>query len=172
MKSSIIKITALVLACALTGCVTPYVQPTRPTATPFDAAAFVPYAQTGTAEITGQAFLKTMSGDVKLGAGCTINLFPATTYMKEVISMKEQGIAPTNHTPENVAILMKHARQTVADAEGRFKFSGLPAGEYSLETTIEWQYVNAGAFMSTTGGLVRKMITVADGDRLNIVLTR
>lgn len=171
MKSKLLPLLFTVLIFA--GCVTPVPpKPASPTTAPFDASAFAPYMEKGTARISGQAFLKTMGGDVKTGAGCTIRLIPATAYMKEVISLKERGMSPSNHTQENVDVMMKAARSTVADADGRFEFTNLPAGEYSLETTIEWQYVNSGAYRSTTGGLVRKMITLGDGEALKIMLTR
>ena len=46
-------------------------------------AKFAPFAGTGSGRIKGSAFLKTRSGDVKLGAGNKVYLMPATAYTDE-----------------------------------------------------------------------------------------
>ena len=59
-------------------------------------------------------------------------------------------------------------RKTVADADGRFKFSGLAAGDYYVCTDVIW-----GAYMGsipyTTGGLVGQIVHV-NGDSTNEVV--
>ena len=43
-----------------------------------DPAEYAPFLEEGTGVVSGQAFMKTRGGDVKLGAGNTVTLDPIT----------------------------------------------------------------------------------------------
>jgi len=165
MKNKSITILACVAILALAGCMT-----SAPTANPkaaFDPADFAPYGKTGTAEVHGQAFLKTKGGAVKVGAGQTVTLIPATDFMKEVRALRDKGYQVPAMTKEVADSINQYCRKTVADAQGNFEFTGVPAGEYLIEVNITWLVT---AYRST-GGLVSKLITVKDGEKQKILLT-
>jgi len=66
----------LMAAVALVGChATPPAQPIS-IDVPFSDAEFASWAGTGNANIGGQAFLKTLGGDVKTCAGQDVSLIP------------------------------------------------------------------------------------------------
>jgi hypothetical protein len=104
----------------LSGC-----RPPTQMKTPFSSAEFEPYKAKGTGKIVGQAFLKTRGGDVKTGAGNTVQLWPFTPFMKEVISLKEQGYSITNYTNEVVNQILPYVRESIGDGNGNFEFSDL-----------------------------------------------
>jgi hypothetical protein len=54
---------------------------------------------------------------------------------------------------------------TVADAEGRFRFTGLSAGRYFIRTEVTWEVPTIGI----QGGLVFKTVDLADGQQADIV---
>jgi hypothetical protein len=168
MKTKFLASLFVLSLLAIAGCET---APTsRPTIQPFDPAAFVPYRQPGTGKISGQAFLKTRGGDIKLGAGNKVTLSPATAFNKEVRMMRDQGIEPSNYTDAEIAQFKDTIRNTIADAQGNFEFSGLPAGEYLLEVVIRWE-VPGQYGLDTTGGIVHKNVTIKDGESVKVMLT-
>lgn len=156
------------LACGLVlaGCATPSAH----TAVPFDASAFAPYSAPGNCRITGQAFLTTRGGEVRVGAGRTVSLTPATPFIREVRALRDRGIMPISVTPEVSAEIKKHVRRTIADAQGNFEFADLPAGDYLLETLIEWE-VPSSYGMHKTGGMVVSYVTIVPGETKRVVLT-
>lgn len=148
---------------SLTGCA---VAPQTTMKTPFSVKDFEPYRAKGTAKIYGQAFLKTRGGDVKVGAGDKVLLWPAPPFMKEVISLKDQGYSITNYTQDMVQQMQPYIRETVCDAQGNYEFLDLPPGDYFLEVTITWLAGN-----QSTGGLIRKSVTLPEGQPMRVVLT-
>lgn len=134
--------------------------------TPYDRAAFVKYEQTGTGAVSGQAFLKTLGGDVKYAAGNTIYLIESTPYTDELYRAAErnQPISEETLNPD----FKLYARQVTADGEGEFTFDNLPAGKYYVWTTITW-YVSQ---YRQSGGGVTGEVVVRDGETAKIILTR
>src|SRR5690606_1236593 len=137
MKTRILILALAMLA--LSGCVTTQT-PVKDVAmqNQFSAADLEPYAHAGTASIIGQAFLTTRGGDVKVGAGREVVLLPATVFVKEAMTHIDRGYRPAAYQAARAEI-HKVARTTIADAEGRFEFVGVPAGDYILQTEITWQ---------------------------------
>jgi hypothetical protein len=85
--------------------------PTVKQAVSFDEDAFKPYSGSGTASVVGSAFMKTQGGDVKLGAGDTVNLFPQTPYTQERTQLVQRGamLEPPDlrvHRPESTQLLV------------------------------------------------------------------
>lgn len=62
------------------------------------------------------------------------------------------------------------ARRQIADAEGRFEFTDLPAGDYMLEVEITWEA--AGMYGPVkTGSMVWKFVTAEEGGKHRVMLT-
>lgn len=115
--------------------------------------------------IEGQAFLVTKSGEVKYGAGKLVYLNPVTTYSTEwhthqVIGHKDAGPNDSRTRP--------YHREMVADATGRFRFEGLPPGDYYLACPIIWHI----DMYSTSGGWAHAQVKVEDGKVTHAVVTR
>lgn len=132
----------------------------------WDPADFSQYERKGTAKIYGQAFLMTRGGDVKLAAGQTVTALPATAFVKEVRTLRDQGILPISVTDPVAAVMSKATREAIVDAQGNYEFLNLPEGEYLLEVKIEWL---AGGYK--TGGLVHKIVSIRNGESQKVILT-
>ncbi|MGD1090116.1 MAG: hypothetical protein ABR955_15535, partial [Verrucomicrobiota bacterium] len=121
------------LAALVAGCATQMT-------TPFDESAFQPFVGKGTSTITGQAFQKTIGGDVKYGAGDEVSLIPATPYTTEMIQAWQKSarknllLLPPQITPQ----LQKYVREVIADGSGNFEFQNIPAGDYYIVCPIFW----------------------------------
>lgn len=157
-----------VLIFVLSGCATT----PKPINTPFNEADLLPYANPGTATITGNAFMKTMGGDVKFAAGNELRLVPLTPYMQE----RFQKAVLNQERIENPNPAMdKYVRRTIVDGHGNFQFKSVPAGEYVILTNIYWQIPNTNSFgakMQATGGIAYAIVKVANGETVNAVVTR
>lgn len=138
---------------------------------PFDERAFAFSLQQGTGVIAGQAFLKTMGGDVKLGAGNEVELVPLTPYIRERLALGT--IAGKNIEPRDPRV-NAYIRRTVADAGGNFEFTNVPAGEYVLYCLIQWMAPSAYSMtgVMATGGMAYGTVKIAEGQRVKAVVTR
>jgi len=117
----------------------------------------------GHATISGQAFSKTVGGDVKYGAGNTIILWPKTAYTTECLAM----LGANTYCGEK---LTDYARTVRADGEGRFVFGDLKPGSYIVWTMITWG-VPGPYGISTTGGMVSGFVDVkSDVDMATVYL--
>lgn len=101
--------------------------------TPFAAGALAPWDGHGPANLHGQAFLKTVGGDVKTCAGARVLLLPATPYVDELLTKTKAGIS-VQVDPR----LMSYSRSTICDAQGSFSFVGLPAQRWYVLTDVTW----------------------------------
>jgi hypothetical protein len=157
----------LALPTLLCSCVVPQA-PMQPVQTVFDEAEFAPYAASGTATVTGQAFLKTLGGDVKLGAGNTVQLLPVTTYTSELRrrgTLRGERVGPVDPRIE------KYRRTTIADGNGNFEFRNLPAGEYYVTCVITWE-IPSQYGLQQTGGIAYGTVQVGAGETAKVVVTR
>lgn len=132
----------------------------------FDPAPLEPYRGRGEAKISGQAFLKTREGDIKIGAGNVVILVPATSWM---LNMRELDMIPAQLPSKIRPIVDEIERATEADAAGNFEFSGLPAGVYQIETTITWVVPRQ---VAEAGGRVARIVTVRENEAVRAMLTR
>lgn len=136
--------------------------------TAFNETEFAPYAGTGTSTITGQAFLKTLGGEVRLGAGNTVQLVPVTSYTTEVrqrVTIGGEHVGPVDPRIE------KYRRTTIADASGSFEFHNLPPGEYYVSCVITWQVPGQNG-LYPTGGVAFGTVKVGEGETAKVVVTR
>jgi hypothetical protein len=100
---------------------------------PYVESEFAKYKLPGTATLTGQAFMKTMGGDVKYAAGNEVALNPVTSmsnqwYQESYLSGK--GLSEPD--PKYLAAVIT----TTADGEGRFRFNNIPEGDYYLRSEV------------------------------------
>lgn len=123
----------------------------------------------GSATITGSAFLKTKGGDVKVGAGDKVELIPAAPYTRERFEFVTQS-AYTHIEPRDPR-LAKYVRSTIADAQGNFEFRNIPAGEYFIACLIEWRYA-VGSSSAITGGQAIAFVSVANDEVKKVVVTK
>jgi hypothetical protein len=133
---------------------------------------YAPFRQKGTAVVEGQAFLTTRGGDVKKGAGRLVTLDPATTYSQEWYSRFGNRYAQFDAVPGD-SLFARARRTTVADADGRFRFTDLAPGRYIVRTTVTWEvptgnlYVNT---MSVQGGIVSEIVEARNGETKTVML--
>lgn len=158
---------AATIAATLAGCAAPQQQVVqRP---PFPEAEYATLEKEGTATVTGQVFLKTRGGDVKTGAGNVVYLNPATSYSKFIYDRRNQ---PVSFSPPDTRLLA-YLRQTVADASGRFTFKNVPAGEYYVTGQVTWEApVGYQGSMVRQGGMIWKLISVQEGEAVEIMVTQ
>jgi hypothetical protein len=125
-----------------------------------------PYLSDGDASISGQAFLTTRGGSVIKGAGKTVTLDPATStgnewWGKAGIIYVHRALTPPSAAFQNAR------RTTTADADGRFKFSNIPAGKYYVRTEVTWEI---GGDNPTQGGIVGQALEVKSNQNKEVIL--
>lgn len=137
-----------------------------PLARSSDSAEYASFAGIGGLAVSGQAFLTMAEGEVRLAAGRPVTLDPATTFARRWFGRLGADVvrfqAPAMHQEFNAA-----RRMTVADAEGRFWFSGLRPGTYLLRSTVSWK---SDADSVAQGGVVAGLVTVVEGAPNEVIL--
>jgi hypothetical protein len=134
-----------------------------------DAAEYDIYLGGGTRELRGQAFLTTRTGDVKLAAGRLVTLDPVTRYARRWFT--RYGADPFRFDAPAPDSLFTTARRTATtDAEGRFGFSDIPAGQYLLRSVVTWQADSAGS--AVEGGVVAALVSLDREDIYDLSLSR
>jgi len=94
---------------------------------------YAPYKGEGTGRVCGQAYLSMEDGQLHVASGDRVLLAPATSYTEEAMMVKVlRGHKMVDPDPE----AMKFEQHTKTDSEGRFCFTGLPAGEYYVVADI------------------------------------
>ena len=139
---------------------------------PADPSEYAPYEKPGTGSISGQAFLVTTSGDAKKAAGKDITCDPATSIARRWWNEAKvyQKISP--RLPDDPKFLAM--RKTVTgDAEGKFTFDNLPAGDYLIRTTIEWEPLHCGepgyGYCSRQAGAVGGLVHLNAGEKKSVI---
>lgn len=152
---------------ALTGCATHNVPPPQwNQSSDKTEDEYKPYLVDGDASIIGQAFLTQQSGGVVKAAGRTVTLDPATTVGNEWWTKAGVMYVFRFLTPPSAAF-QNARRTTVADADGRFKFTNIPAGKYYVRTEVTWEI---GGRNSSQGGLVGQAVEVKSNQNKEIIL--
>ncbi len=142
--------------------------------TVFDPAEYEPFDRTGTGVIEGQAFIRKQGGGVVTAAGGEVSIRPATRFSDEWYQRSVLGNEELDPAPPEV---MKYWQATIADADGRFSFEGLPAGEYYVTSLIKWEvpvgYYGGGVASTRTEAYVaHAKATVKDGQVTRAIVTR
>ncbi len=132
--------------------------------TPFVEADFAPYGTGGSASIAGRAYMVRGDGQVVSAAGQPVVLVPWNDYTREIRAAAEAGYQSiANRDPR----YGRYRRTTTADGDGRFTFSGLPAGDWSLMTSVIWE--EAGRQQRD---FMYENVTVGTGGRADVVISR
>lgn len=127
----------------------------------FDESEYVGTDRAGTATITGQAFLVfEADGSVAHGAGATVHLNPVTSYSTE---WYQKAVVTSSAITDPDPRAAKYRREAIADADGRFVFHGVPAGEYYVTCPIAWSgYLWNYAYAK---------VVVHEGEKIDVVVT-
>ncbi len=136
--------------------------------TPFVEAEFLPFISVGTGVVVGQAFAKSVQGDVKLAAGEMVELVPLTTYTRERFeraTLNEERLEPRDPR------LTKYIRKTVANATGDFEFTDVPPGDYLVFCDIRWAVEDTTVFPIKVGGLAYGEVSVKEGGRHKVIVS-
>jgi hypothetical protein len=139
---------------------------------PADASEYAPYEKPGTGAISGQAFLVTTSGDAKKAAGKEITCDPATSLSRRWWNEAKVYQKINARLPDDPKFLAM--RKTVTgDAEGRFAFDNLPAGDYLIRTTVQWEPLHCGelgySYCSAQAGAVGGLVHLNAGEKKNVI---
>lgn len=164
---NLIKFVFFFALLALTGCAAIEVPP--PTWNPITdqtEAEYKTYLAEGDANISGQAFMTTQGGSVIKAAGRNVTLDPATSTGNEWWGKAGKKYIFRDLTPPSVAF-KNGRRTTVADADGKFKFTNIPAGTYYVRTEVTWEI---GANYGTQGGLVGQVVDVKPKQSKEVIL--
>jgi hypothetical protein len=151
----------LLLACgALSAC------PQNPTMTKQELRnmqEYATYRETGTSIIEGQVLVHLPSGEEIYGGNCQVRLLPVSTattqYMNSIVL--PGAVSRPRKELESVSWL------AIADTEGRFRFTELPAGEYYVTCPMAW--VQDG---KTHQGIAFATAEVEENAAVSVVVTR
>ena len=162
MKKKIIIAASIVIV--FTGC--EQVIETTNAYNPSDAAYI---HEDGDAVIEGQAFLRTVIGEVRTCAGSEVLLFPVTEYSSERMWITYGNISGgrslTNQRPDDPdPRYWRDALYSMCDAEGDFRFTGVPPGEYFITSGVWWEAPQNAYYSSTEGADLMKRIKVTGTD--------
>jgi len=165
MKKTLLAITLLLSAACAREIVT---------TVPFDPSEVSFINQTGSGQISGQAFLRQNGGGVVTCAGQDVTLVPAGAFARERItaiygnmnggrinvfqSANQEGV-----DPQYFALM----RTTSCDAEGDYEFNGLAAGAYYVTTSVLWTV--PGQFVPE-GGAMSKLVQLGSGESKRVLL--
>ncbi|UCE74111.1 MAG: hypothetical protein JSV56_00020 [Methanomassiliicoccales archaeon] len=177
MLTSLVRVLAVMMVVGLmSGCAG--LQPAvKRVPFPAEEYAKLPEMGTGTATVRGQAFLKTMVGEVKYAAGNEVVLAPVTSYSTQMYETSGNWAIdswrpyPQYEPRQPDPRRKKYGGYTQGDGEGRFEFKKVPEGEYYLGTYVQWSIPQQYGYRPQ-GGTITKKITVEEGKEYNMILTR
>ncbi len=159
MMNKILSRLSIIAILFIAGCVAP--TPYHLT-TPFAEGDFQPWAGSGPATLQGQAFLKTVGGDVKTCAGAVVVLIPANAYDRELIQAEKAGYSDVEGAPQTWA---RYAHQTRYDAQGNFLFADVPALTRIIETSVSWGIPTESMLVpiDKQGGVLNQEVSLRPG---------
>ena len=133
----------------------------------FDEREFAWSAKEGAATLQGQAFARTMSGDVKYCAGVEIYLVPVTAYTRAIAAALQDG---KRHFAPQPEAYKRYRRTTVGDGMGSFEFNKLPAGSWYVGCDLVW-HVPTQLGLQATGAIVERRVDLKEGQIVRVVVT-
>lgn len=138
-------------------------------ATPFDEAEFAPYAQPGNSIINGEAFWRAPDGRTLLARRREVVLVPDTAYTRELVEPSRSG--RYSRVANFDRRYFRYRRTATTDERGHFRFTGLPAGSYILQTSVTVS--NPGRYGLANGSVyLRQQVTVGPDAAVYAVLSR
>lgn len=142
----------------------------------YDASKISWVYKEGTGKVSGQAFLRTMSGNVKTCAGLRVLLVPVSDYSSERMSViygaTDKGYKPYSQANAPLEPISKDFvatfRNTNCNAQGEFSFSGLPVGSYFVLADVLWKVRVSEGF---EGGTLLQKVTIEHGKDKKILMS-
>jgi hypothetical protein len=125
-----------------------------------------PFVGSGSGTVVGQGFLRQQGGGVVTCAAATVYLVPEVPYTRERIGLLLRG-----QNPEPPAInvddrLNAVRRETICDAQGRFRFNQIPPGDWFAITSVGW--IVGGV---QQGGGLYKAVAVRPSHETEVLMT-
>lgn len=151
--AAVVGVSVVIFGCAA---------PAEPPKAAFNAAEAAYVHRQGNGVLKGQAFARQAGGGVVTAAGEKVYLAPATPFFREASMRSSRGDRLILNPEAD-----KYTKETVADAEGRFVFSSLAAGDYVVMTQVRWIVAGSGE-----GGNVYAIGTVRPGATTEVVAAR
>ena len=102
---------------------------------PFNETEFLALPSSGTATVTGKAFIKTTTGNIHFAKNAEVRLNPKTSYSRQWYKVNYLG--RTNIADADPRYL-GYVRKVRADENGRFTFNDVPAGDYYISAPVFW----------------------------------
>lgn len=140
---------------------------------PFNSSEVSFVNRSGSAQITGQAFLRQRSGGVVTCAGNDVALIPAGAYAKEFIT-RAFGDVRGGRIPAIMAPQVQHPpefgalqRRTTCDAEGDFEFRDVANGDYYISTILLWEVPGQ---IIPEGGALTELVQVRNGRNQRVLV--
>ena len=158
-RGKVTKAVVVVLGLAYAGCAVPV-----PMQTKFDYSELKPYLEPGENSIRGQGFLRQQGGGIVTCAGYVVILVPATSFFRELVTLRLAGKSP-RYTDKIDPAFFNH-RRTQCDAQGNFSFSNLPNGTWFVMTEVSWVVANA-----RQGGTLVQEVTLSGNETTQVLLT-
>lgn len=167
------------LAMALTGCFIPPgpAAPAVELQNPFDASAIAWSERPGESLVQGTALLRTRGGEVRTCAALDAALIPASDHAKErmahLYGSLRGGFNPAGRAGRHPRFdpdpsgFYRSVRITKCDAQGRFEFEGIAAGDWYVEAIVTWEAPGAGL----QGGSLMRLVHVEAGQDTKVLLT-
>jgi hypothetical protein len=122
-----VRLFLILFASLLTGC-------TESRQTQFNEADFIAASARGSGMVTGEVYL--MLGNTKLTADReVVVLAPVNAYTTENVRRRFLGGENLQSADNRID---KYLHYTRTDADGRFSITGVPSGDYYLESEINW----------------------------------
>ncbi|MGZ8947349.1 MAG: hypothetical protein ACXW1W_18240 [Methylococcaceae bacterium] len=134
----------------------------------FNEEEYKPYHESGTNTVTGQAFLTQSGGGVVTCAGQSVLMHPDAEYFNQRDSYMDsiaKECATSINDLDNAAKSFINSSQ--CDAQGNFEFHKVPAGNYVISVNVSWS-----VGYDKQGGIVRKKVTVRDGEINKFIISR
>jgi hypothetical protein len=153
---------AAVLA-VLAGCVA---APQQPVQMNYTAAEFDAYKGKGDATVYGQAFLRQQGGGVVVCAGEPVVLFPHTASFETVVALARQHVQPVLGDSADPRF-KEVARIATCDAQGNFRFAGIPRARWYIFSRVRW---SVGDYGQQGGELLGEVDTTGGGEQ-QVLLT-
>lgn len=140
------------------------------TKTTFDPSEVAWSAGPGRNTVEGQAFLRQRGGGVVTCAGASVQLIPDSAYARErfmfIYGTATQPAASSGRRIDapNTAFVNTFRHQS-CDAQGGFRFSEIPDGNYYVVTTVQWEVAGV-----RQGGNVMAPVSLAGGETRQIIV--
>lgn len=167
------KIFIILIFIFLIGCVAQ--QPQIKLLSNFDPSISKKLLEKGNSTIEGSALIRQRGGGVVTCAGQNVSLIPVTEYSTERIAYiyknLSNGFIPVGASyPKFINDDMRFEtdglKNEICDAQGKFIFKNIKAGEYYLTTVIVWEVGN-----NLQGGALMNKVDISENEIKNVVLS-